>query len=522
MMKKIVLKLVLCVAVMLCAASMTSCSKKDKKALLECVPANTAGLAFMDASQILDQLGIKAEDNDVKYGPEIKEFLEEIGADRKEKENIKEALNLVCQTEKTVMAFEYDELIYLTFYVDDQKKFIETLEEIDKLGQSFSEESGYMTSDDMAVKDDQVWFCFDVKEGEQVVDPEAIDKMLDSKKKFVEEYDKITESFLAEDVYYGLFIDINTVKGFINGYDAERFAMVQSMAFDDASYLVCTAKLTDNGGSSEMRVLNSKMEAAKFNFPLAKIDANSLKYIDGSAPVIAALGIDPATVNKIVDLGEKYGLFSDSDKMMLNAISELKGTIALSWTDVNNAALSINFSNPEAAKQAGQFMANNAGNDFLKFSYAGNALIARTPDAPLTSGGKVPAALVGQYAGIYVDYSKYAYVPEIKTLGIDKMGTMYVVIGPDGDGIKLTSAWEVKKPVKAMVQTMLQFQKNMYDIDPDELLYLLPVPRGGYDEIPADTMAFEEEYMLADSAVVYEEPAVEVAAEEVATEVVGY
>lgn len=465
-------KITPCLIALLCLIAFASCGKKDKKALLESVPAETAGLYILDANSLCQALDLELQDDEVSYGKFIKQAIAAADLNKKETQAVKEALKCVCLTEKTILAFEYDKEIFVTFFVNDQEQFIKTLEDVEGSKLSFSDENGYLVSDMIAVKDSQAWICINTDDpDDSEIDTKTIDKLrdLDSEKQFITQYEKIADSFLAEGVIGGVFIDINTVKTYLDSYTQQAFGLAQSIAFDDAAYLVATTTLSDAAVTTEMRILNSKQDPAKFNLPLATITQEGLSHINANAPFIAALAIDPATFDKIAELVNKYGYLSPSDRMAFDTFKTINGTIALSFgmstPEEPEITLSASCKDAASAKSAGELVYSLlGGGDGINLSYAGNYLIARLQNSVVTKGGKLPAALIGQYAGLYIDYSK---IDKNFIEGIDcsKLGSACLTLGPDGKGIKLKFTWEVSNPIKTALDFALDAVNNAGNIN---------------------------------------------------------
>lgn len=522
-MKRLTIKLVLTLVAVVFAVAMSSCSKKDKTALMKCVPADAYFMTVMDGNKLWEQCEISIEDDDVTIGKDLEKVLKLNGVDKSKIKEIKEVLRVVNMTEKTYVVFGYDEEVWFTFFVDDQEEFIKTVEELPHSKAAFDEEKDFMVYDYVAIKDNQVWICTS-QSGEDDIDLKQINKFmdLDKEKCFVGKFETLAEEFSTDDVTMGMFANLDEIKSAIHSSDVQEFSLVQSILFDDSKYVVGKARLTDTQVSVEIRVLNSKMQPAKFNLPLAKIDANGMAHIDGNAPILAATAIDSKMIDTIINLMDKNGLLSSSDKTLLESLKQLDGTFALSLTNLNDFAFSQQYVSEDAVKENGQVGLNTLASAFwgtenpFTVSAAGKTLIVRSKDSSATAGGKVPTALVGQYIGVFVDFKKADKM--IKGVDLSKLGTMYMTIGPDGNGIKFTAVWDINAPLKSVLQTIEKMKEvnvnNLEFIGLDQWEQMFDNRNSyGYDAYEVDSVAYDPYYSY------YEEP---VAVEEVAEDYYGY
>lgn len=450
-MKKLTLKTLAMTFMFVCAAVLLSCScSRDKKDLLSCVPADTAGVAVIDLTSLWDQLEVKVDGDDVSYCSEIKEILKLANVKSGDMRDLEKVLTLLDGTSKSLVVFEHDKNIWATFYVSDGGDFIKVLEE--EMDADFDKEDGYKVWEQIAVKGDQVWFCLDTEKASSGIDTDELEKLrdLDNDKRFAEKYDKIAEYMLAEDMCSAYCVNVEKVADMLPAYDRQKVNMALSMAFDDARFVVTRSKLDANGSEAELRVLDSKQTPAKFLLPMAKIDASGFAKLDNDSPLVAALAINPELVQKIKGLMEKfYGVLSTGDREALDMFGTLAGTSALSLATASDGVLMINFDNSSTPVKLGTLLRDN-GCPFA-ISTAGNSLIARLPGTPAEGKGKAPAKLVGQYAGVYVDFAKEGG-RLINGYDVSKFGKMWVTLGPDGPGVKLTSVWEVKNPLRTLLK----------------------------------------------------------------------
>lgn len=460
-MKKFTVKTLAMALVFVCVAVMSSCScSRDKKGLLSFVPADTAGVAVIDLTNLWDQLEIKADGDDLSYCSEIKDLLKLGNVKNKDLDKVAEVLKMFEGTAKTIVIFEYEDAVWGTFYVKDGDDFIKTLEDEGKA--DFDKEDGYKVWEHIAVKGDQVWFCVNPAKEDDDIDPEAIEKLadLDKDKRFDKKYEKIAEYMLGEDVCSAYCVNIDKVLDYVNNsYDRQMCNMALSMVFDQAKFLVGQSKLNDKGMTGEVRVLSDKQEPAKFLLPMAKIEAAGLSKLNNNAPLIAAVAVNPELVQKIKGVIEKMaGPLSQSDQGMFSVLGALSGTSGFSLATASDGTLVVNFDNATTPSQVGTLLSSDQSK--IEFSTAGNQLIARLPGTPAAGQGQAPSQLVGQYAGIYIDASKEGG-KIVNGYDLSKLGKMWMTLGPDGDGVKLTSGWDLKNPVRTLLKEILAIAQGV-------------------------------------------------------------
>lgn len=460
-MKKFTVKTLAMTLVFVCAAILSSCScSRDKKDLLSFVPADTAGVAVIDLTNLWDQLEIKVDGDDLSYCSEIKDLLKLGNIKSKDLDKVAEVLKMFEGTAKTIVIFEYEDAVWGTFYVKDGDDFIKTLE--DEGNADFDKEEGYKVWEHIAVKGDQVWFCVNPAKTDDDIDPEAIEQLadLDKDKRFDKKYEKIAEYMLGEDVCSAYCINMEKILDYVNNsYDRQMCNMALSMVFDQAKFLVGQSKLNDKGMTGEVRMLNDKQEPAKFLLPMAKIEAAGLSKLNNNAPLIAAVAVNPELVQKIKGVIEKMdGSLSEGDQEVFSVLGALSGTSGFSLATASDGTLVVNFDNATTPSQFGTLLSSDQSK--IEFSTAGNQLIARLPGTPAAGQGQAPSELVGQYAGIYIDGSKEGG-KIVNGYDLSKLGKMWMTLGPDGDGVKLTSGWDLKNPMRTLLKEILAIAQGV-------------------------------------------------------------
>lgn len=452
-MNKIASRLLM-VMLLIAGVSMSSCSKKkDKKDLLETVPASTLGVYILDLDEAMNQLEIKSEKGDVSYCSELSDVLSLSGMSKKDKDKLDLVLNAASMTCKTLVVFEYEENPWATFFVEDEDDFIKLFEKEEDA--DFDDEDGYKVWENMAIKDDQVWIS-------PKIDTDDIDKFrkLDKEDTFAAKYEKITNEMTADDISAAYFVDLKIISQIAERSSGAEFNMVLSVIFDDARYVFGTSKLTNSLSSGEVRVLNSKFEPATFNLPMATIDAKSMSLLNNDAPFIAALAVDKELFVRIKTLMSKSGALSGNDEEIFTMLESINGTAGASLASSTDGIAFMNFANPNAPAMFSQMFMNEVDTTLLQISSQGNTLIARLPGTPLKGRGTPPAELVGQYAGLYIDFTKDKG-NFVKGADISELGKIWITLGPDGKGIKLSSQWNAKNPLRTLLSVGLKLVKSM-------------------------------------------------------------
>ena len=300
-MKKITVKTLAMTLMFVCAAVLSSCScSRDKKDLMDCVPADAAFVGMIDLSSAWDQLGIKSEGDDFTFAKEVKDLIKLAQIPNDAMDKIEGVLKCMEDTPKSIVVFSVDKHVWATFYVSDGDDFIKLME--DEAKADFDKEDGYQVWEKVAVKGNRVWFCDDM-------DTDELNRLLDLDKdrRFENKYEKVTEYLMAEDASTSFCMNFSYLKDYMQQSEAQMLNLAMSFCFNDAQFLLYQSRLTDAEATSEMRMFNSKEEPAQFLLPMAKIDAASLAKLDNESPLIAAIAINPDLVKKIQALAEKMG-----------------------------------------------------------------------------------------------------------------------------------------------------------------------------------------------------------------------
>ncbi len=482
----------------LCIGLLTSCSKDKKAQLLSMVPSDASFVVMIDATEAMNQLDIKTDD-DAAIGSELKAILKQNGASEKDIKTVKKALKNLDGTPNTLLFFGQDrKSMWLTFFVKNGDDFIDFLEhDTPKDDVDFDEEDGgYKVYENIAVKGDCVWVDLD----DDSIDTEEVEglRKLDKKDRFDEEYPAIAEMCLKENTTCFACANIAEIMKMEGGPGSSEFNTALSMVFDDATFVTYTATLTDKEATAEFRVLDSKGSPAKLNFPMGKIDASSMAMLNNNAPLIGAIAIDPATIQKVIDTALKFGVLSSSDQASLEQFKQISGTSCFSFADAHNGTFSISLADANATVELGNQLTALFSGKPLNFSTAGTKVIGRLDGTPAQGEGKAPSCLVGQYAGIYIDFSKISD-KLLKGYDFSKFGKMSLVLGPDGQGVKLSCTWTVNKPVYTAMHEFMGLMKAAMGGA------LMMDPSFENDLInPFDTPSYGYEYEMMDSTAVYE------------------
>ena len=492
-MKKITVKTLAMTLMFVCAAVLSSCScSRDKKDLMDCVPADAAFVGMIDLSSAWDQLGIKSEGDDFTFAKEVKDLIKLAQIPNDAMDKIEGVLKCMEDTPKSIVVFSVDKHVWATFYVSDGDDFIKLME--DEAKADFDKEDGYQVWEKVAVKGNRVWFCDDM-------DTDELNRLLDLDKdrRFENKYEKVTEYLMAEDASTSFCMNFSYLKDYMQQSEAQMLNLAMSFCFNDAQFLLYQSRLTDAEATSEMRMFNSKKEPAQFLLPMAKIDAASLAKLDNESPLIAAIAINPDLVKKIQALAEKMGGLSPSDREIFEKLGHISGTSGFSFASASDATLILNFNDAKTPAEVGQTISLSS---FFQTATAGNSLIVRLPGTPASGKGTLPSELVGQYAGIYLNPAKDGG-KLVKGYDLAKLGKAWVVLGPDGNGVKLSSTWKVKTPLLTVITEAMTIFRGFMDNsitfpgieEMENITYSSTMAAS-----PADSVYVSEDYSL------YEEP----------------
>lgn len=504
MIKKSILRTIVSAMLLLTLTVLAGCGGKSKQALLECVPADAEMVFLFDVQSVLDQLEFKKDGDSYSYCKELKQIIDASGVSRKD---FKTVLKAIDQTEKAVLVFTVDEKVWITFKVKDGDEFTDFVEDLDE-DIDFDKVDGFKVFENIAVKDNQVWICGSMYGGAGKIDTDDAAHFMDlsGDAKFTNKYAKVADAMCEGDVVTGSYYSIDGLlsmvmnSGILNQQERAAVSVAMSMVFDDAECVLSIGRLNDNGIEGETRVLNSKLENAKFLLPMDKIDAGSLTKIDNNSPLVMAFAISPELVTKVMGLIRQHVGFSSSDEEAVKVFESLSGTNAFSFAGPEDFIASISFKDSSAATSFGSLL-TSFGCPY-PISTAGSYMILRSNDN-VKSGGASPQGFDGQYFAAIVDFSK---VSDKILTGYDasKWGKILVTLGPDGQGVVLKSEWKIKNPVRTMLDEGFKFVTAMAmgrietsfglagkgEPEPYDEWETVPYPEVDSVEVVADTVAY--------------------------------
>lgn len=299
-----------------------------------------------------------------------------------------------CGVEPTVVAiFVEGYNTYLTGYVADSGKFKSAVEK--KHGEKFVKAGDVESCGNVAVSGSRFWMCLNSHNTVNVNDVKHY-QALSNKQSILQNEVAARICDLEHDA-----CGWGDIKGCLNVSSLEfsdraSASMAIEMMFDDATDFLCEADVKKNKIEAEVEIINSKGGIAKFNFPTAKIDSETISAIGTGGDGIAAVALSPAIVRKLREetggkgismLGMVAGMLSGVDGTAAVAFSGEENVNGLIATSGGNDALT------EGLSQLGYAVSKDNG--YLRFAKGKVQGIVTTEDAA--------EELKGALAGVVVD-----------------------------------------------------------------------------------------------------------------------
>ena len=432
---------------LLVAGLFPACKKSagSLEALLNTVPADAPYVMTVNAAPVLKQLEFKKDGDKYTFCKEVNDVVNLAGVDKK-------LLNQICgfidQTGKSYVMFgsnsDPDE-VWFTFGVEDEQEFIKKVEELSKT--KFDKKGEYMVLDDhLALRDGQVWAC------SEKIDIEDIDAMrdLDSDKCFGKKNAELASRMCVDGNVCSMEWNINELLSILRKDGAsEEVAVFQAalgLVMDDASYMLSTSMLTEDGMECVTDILNSNFEVAKCTLPLGKIEPAAMAKVNCNAPLLAAVSLPSELVAKFTGLARTLngGQLGPQEEMLFKMLESIDGTVSASMAGPRDFIVSIPFKTEADAVSAGKLMAASQ----MNVSTAGNYMVLR--GIPTLQGqGSCPDNFKNQFLAYSLNF---ASVPETIISGVDlsKLGNGFVTLGEFDGGLRLHSKWECRNPMRTL------------------------------------------------------------------------
>lgn len=364
----------LCLSVFILLLS--SCSKDDKSRLLTTIPSDTSFVALINLEKLNEDLGNKVSGSDkIETGKQFDEFLDSDMAGNQFFWRQFKSNELSIKYGYAAI-FENNGSNLLTFYVEDSRKFIETLSEADP-DTEFGQEAGVWidNSKTTAVFENQVWMRLSAGEPLQSARILTLARLKDKKSFSSVEY---ASEMCDKNDDVQLYFNIPAL-GEIQGVNGMGLNMLFATLFDDAKYLAGSANFKDGLATARLQVLNKDFKTASLALKFNEIDIEKLNSFNGKGSAFFALNLDPASVSKIVS--EYAAMLRSSfmlDQSVLESLRNLDGTIVAA-ADLNGSvdgtpfSALISFDNAANSESATEFFRQFGGE--FDVSTSGNLLL---------------------------------------------------------------------------------------------------------------------------------------------------
>ena len=321
-------------ALLLTICFLQSCNKNsnaDLRDLLNTVPSEAGVVASVNVRQMAEKAGLKIKDDELTVPASVLEGI----ADPK----VKEAFGRITDGKSgvemnTIVVFTQGYYSYATGLLNDPEAFKKSVEEASK-GARFVKNGEVEICKNIAVKANQFW----IGDVESAVDPNTIKGFtaLSEKQSFLS--NGYAERLLEMDHDLEMVADINGLFSRIG--DMKKMALWRMAAgalFADASYLTLEADFEKGEFEMSSKVLDSKMNPAKYLLPAEKISRKTLESLKGSGDLVVALSIPQKLIETFGRLGASFGGSIDNYLAPLKCID---GTVAFIVSGENNAHPSV-------------------------------------------------------------------------------------------------------------------------------------------------------------------------------------
>lgn len=301
--------------------------RADMSGLLSTVPSSVSGVIALDLKSILQDMGCKVKDEEIKPGKELTDFLSKLNTD--ERAQILKLFNgeTGIAPESAIIFFDSNRC-FLTFSLADVEAFIKFTEKDSDT--SFSEEvNGVKICRNTAVRGAQAWIC--LSSGKRI-DADAIVG-----------YSKLrnSQSFLSHELS-PKFIDSGSdiigwgnirtlMSGTMSRGNMSMLTIGLNMLFDDAADLFFRVDFEKGRLEAKASILDEDYKVAKYLLPAEKINTSAIEQLGESCDALLAFTLTPKMVSKISKVGSGFGgrLFDEVTEILKN----VDGTVAVISSD---------------------------------------------------------------------------------------------------------------------------------------------------------------------------------------------
>lgn len=390
-----------------------SCSKEstaDLSDLLSTVPSDASAVIAADLRTMLEKSGSKVSDNKVELSEELKSVIGSI-SDRQMGDNMRALLSGEAGVAHSfAVCFSEGEDMYLTFMLNDPdafRKFVETVS-----GEKFTAIGDVQVCGYTACLANQGW----IRVGNTAaVDAGEILKFsrLSENQSFAS--NDLAKKMLDSDKAIMIWADVEGMLGLLGRSFTDRmmYRTVLSSVFDDAATLWGDVDFNKDKILFSTKVLTSKGNPAKCNFPTSTIDVKTVQGLGGNADVIMAVAISSGLSKQLQKVAASLG--GGVEGMYSELLKPLDGTVAVAISDMQGRSdlrmvVTTDGKSPVAdlTTQLNAFGTVKRDGKFLRIEGDGNSSgnLSLENDAKKLSGAWVAVLIDGKVLNEYPGDSK--------------------------------------------------------------------------------------------------------------------
>lgn len=281
--------------------ALAGCSKSDNsnlEHLLGTVPNDASAVIVADVPSLLQDAGCKVEkDGAIQLSDELASAMKsnrDLAGISKAME--KGELGLMAAP---IIYFEEGDIFYLTGLLADPEKFMQFASEQE--GQEFADEQGVKLCGYYAVKGNQFWYS------RSSLGSKEINRFtgLDNKRSFLA--NEACPKILDDDSDIRGLFDLNVLIGkFVAPQQRPMASVGVATLFKDAEYAYLEADFEKGEFESEVKVLDSKLNAAKFLLPSPKVSEKTVLSLGETADAVFAINVSKKLVETIMEKAQAF------------------------------------------------------------------------------------------------------------------------------------------------------------------------------------------------------------------------
>lgn len=408
---------------------MASCQKsRDVEKILETVPSTTGVVVAADLETLLQKAGC-----DKGISPDMNKIISDMN-----KDDARVARGLLDGkagvAPAAIAVFEDSGDAIATFYLDDEKKFMEFFRS--DAGNWTKENGGYLASNHkMAIYKGQAWIFsrngsmtrvkqfYDMGEKHSVLSLNCAER-------------------LTSDKDMSMLLNINKLINLANMPISEsaQLRMAISTLFDNARYVVGTLELNKGEAEADFSVLNEDFKPASSTLELSALSKSELANFPGDASLIFGAALSKGAVERLSAQMSSLHLPADLTQMF----AHVDGTILIgmspqafqTYSEGKGMGIMLTFDSAEnAGKWADSLRAMGGGEATVTLN--GKALYM-SMDMP---GGQLSSALVDalEGAGVGVAFSPAAMASAVNNPEMTMWKAASVTLEKDKNGMEVSA-----------------------------------------------------------------------------------